>query len=379
MRRFLHLLALLLLASPFASAQANARVGLVKRAFVPKATRNWRGQSDQALHCLVWYPAMDTAAEVPQGLGPQEAPWFRAGSASPNAEWAPALNRLPLIVISHGTGGSALQIAWLGTALARLGFIAVAVDHPGNSGGSGQAFTAEGFTLWWERATDLSEVIDGVLADPELGPHVDANRIGAAGFSLGGYTALLLAGAETDISVFYDECRKNSEASGCAGTPEMHGMGNAEEMLAKVRKSSGESVARSADSFADPRVRAVFALAPGYAETLTPESLHTIRVPVLEVVGNADRIHTDGDAAYIRSNIKGAREVVLPGGVTHYTLLDTCAPAGVAKFPAYCTEAPGLDRDKVHAEIAHLAADFFNQTMRADKARAPKKHKGDDK
>ncbi len=366
---------LLLCAASRLPAQSTTRVGLVKRAFQPKATRNWRGQSDQALHCLVWYPAVDTAAEVPEYLGPPDAPLFTPGSASPNADWAPALARLPLVVISHGTGGSALQIGWLGNALARQGFIAVAVDHPGNWGGGTEPFTAEGFVLWWERATDLSEVIDGVLADPELGPHVDPSRIGAAGFSLGGYTVLELAGARTDISVFYDNCRKNSEAPGCGGTPEMRGMGSAEEMLAKVRKSSGESLARAADSFADPRVKAVFALAPGYAPTLTQDSLRSLRLPVDIVVGNADRINTDGDAAYVRSNIHGARETVLPGGVTHYTFLDDCAPAGKAKYPAYCTEAPGIDREAVHTQVARLAADFFNQTMRPEKLRLPKKPK----
>ena len=81
-------------------------------------------------------------------------------------------------------------IPW-GTALARAGYVAAAVNHPGNNPIDG--YTVAGFTLWWERARDLSAVIDGMLADPTLMTRIDAERIGAAGFSLGGYTMIAIA------------------------------------------------------------------------------------------------------------------------------------------------------------------------------------------
>jgi predicted dienelactone hydrolase len=56
-----------------------------------------------------------------------------------------------------------------------------------------EPYTVQGFTLWWERAKDLSTVLDDVLADPDFGPHIDRRRIGAAGFSLGGYTVIEFA------------------------------------------------------------------------------------------------------------------------------------------------------------------------------------------
>ncbi len=82
-------------------------------------------------------------------------------------------------MLSHGTGGSAMQLAWLGSVLARHGFIAVGVNHPGNN--ALEPYTAEGFVLWWERATDISDALDALLLDPMFGPHVDEARIGAAG------------------------------------------------------------------------------------------------------------------------------------------------------------------------------------------------------
>jgi predicted dienelactone hydrolase len=93
---------------------------------------------------------------------------------------------LSLIVLSHGTGGSAQMMAWLGRALASRGYIAAAVNHPGNN--ALEEYTAEGFLIWWERARDLTSVIDMLVGDSQFGRLIDRSRIGAAGFSLGGYT-----------------------------------------------------------------------------------------------------------------------------------------------------------------------------------------------
>lgn len=76
-------------------------------------------------------------------------------SAAPDAR--PAIGKFPLIALSHGTGGSALSLAWLGTALASHGYIVAGVNHPGNN--ALDAYTSSGFSLWSERARDLSEVI----------------------------------------------------------------------------------------------------------------------------------------------------------------------------------------------------------------------------
>jgi predicted dienelactone hydrolase len=362
MRRQIVLLGLLCCAIT-AVAQNQTRVGLATRTFHPKAPRNWRGSSTHELHATIWYPAIDTAVETPQ----RNDPLFLAGSAMPHANFAPSLSRLPMIVLSHGTGGSAFQMAWLGTQLARAGFIAVAVDHPGNNGT--EPYTAEGFALWWERATDLSEVIDGMLADPELSDHIDATRIGAAGFSIGGYTALELAGARTDVSVLYDMCRQHPSEIVCH-VPEMKDFGSPDQILQTVRKSSGESLARSADSFRDPRVKAVFAIAPAISEVQTSDSLREIRIPIEIVVGAADPIApASHNADWLRSNLHGARETILPGKVSHYTFLDTCTAAGKAKLSVYCTDDPSVDRDAIHTQVGGMAIAFFTRSLKLGKGR----------
>jgi predicted dienelactone hydrolase len=339
----------------------SGKVGVAVRVFHPAAARDWRGAEHKELRVRVWYPAVVGAVETPQWIGPVDAPLFAAGSAAENAEMTPAMNGYPLIVLSHGTGGSAEQMAWLGTALARAGFIAAAVDHPGNN--ATEPYTPAGFLLLWERATDLSEVIDGMLADPEFGKRIDDSRIGAAGFSLGGYTVLEVGGARTDISQFFDLCKQQPNATVCS-VPEMKGMGSMGKVLEAVRKTDGVSLARSSESYADKRVRAVFAIAPPARETLTPESLHEMRVPVEVVAGADDPIVPVADSVeYVRQHVRGMRGFVLPGGVGHYTFLDACTAAGKDSLPQLCVDKPGVDREAVHAQVAGMAVQFFAKAL----------------
>lgn len=338
------------------------KAGVTHRSFKPTAARNWRGASKQQLDCTIWYPASPEAHEAAQQIGPPQHPLFLMGEAAPDAAFEPGGGQRPLILLSHGTGGSAAQMAWLGTALARAGMIAVAVDHPGNN--ASDHYTPEGFLLWWERATDLSEVLDGMLADTEFAPHIDRKLIGAAGFSLGGYTVLELAGAQTDLSAMVEHCHEQPQDTACR-VPEMKDLPPGATLLQTVRKTSGESLARSGDSFADPRIRAVFAIAPALGYTLTDDSLRQIRLPVEIVVGAADPIAGPAENAdRLRALIHGARETVLPGGVAHYTFLDLCTETGKQELPVYCVDNPGVDRNAIHQQVSLEAIGFFQKTLR---------------
>jgi dienelactone hydrolase len=78
-------------------------------------------------------------------------------------------------------------------ALAQHGYIVATVEHSGDNFADNSGLGTDGVLIGRER--QMSALIDAVLADPALAAHIDPARIGAAGFSAGGYTALLLAGA----------------------------------------------------------------------------------------------------------------------------------------------------------------------------------------
>jgi hypothetical protein len=40
-----------------------------------------------------------------------------------------------------------------------------------------------------------------------------------------------------------------------------------------------------------------------------------------------------------------------------------CTAAGRVAFPALCTDAPGVDRDTIHAQTVELAEGFFARNL----------------
>ena len=295
----------------------------------------------------MWYPAAENAVETQQVIGPPDAPLLLAGKAAEHAAMAPALEKWPLIVLSHGTGGSAMQMAWLGTALARAGY------HCGGGESSGQQCAGAvyggglravvGARDGPERGAGRHAGGSGVWTEDRCG-----SRVGAAGFSIGGYTVLALGGARTDISVIVDLCKQQPDTPVCH-VPEMKDMGTPEQMLAAVRKTSGVSLARSNESYQrSTRACDLCDCAGGGDDADAATVCIRCDVPVQIVVGSADPIATPKDNAdYIRAHIRGAKETVLPN-VAHYTFLDTCTAAGKQKLGVFCEDPAGVDREAVH-------------------------------
>ncbi len=135
-----------------------------------------------ALHIL--YPTL--AAPRPAQFGPYEievaldAPVHGHG--------------LPLVLISHGGGGSSLTHRDLAVGLARARRVVVLLDHPGNN----RADNSLQGTLanLANRPRHVRLAIDAVLADGVIGPHLLDDKAALIGHSMGGYTALAAAGGK---------------------------------------------------------------------------------------------------------------------------------------------------------------------------------------
>lgn len=345
-----------------ADAAATAfKVGVTYRQFIPQEPYDWRDAKTRVLHAIVWYPAAEVADEQPQWMGTPQHPLAGAGKAAPEAALAPAPARFPLIVLSHGTGGSAPALAWLGTRLAARGFIVAAVNHPGNN--ALEPYTPQGFSLWWLRAKDLSAVIDGMLVDREFAPRIDPRRIGAAGFSLGGYTMIEIAGGRTSPR-FFDSCSRHPQDRRCASPPEFPTLVPSVLKLLKTDPGYRAAVRGASANYRDPRVRAVFAIAPALAAVFRRDSLRRIAIPAEIVAGSADRIApVTANARYFAAHIPGSRLVLFPGA-GHYTFFATCTSMGRKAQPELCEDAPGIDRQRIHERAANLAIAFFSRQLR---------------
>jgi len=216
----------------------------------------------------------------------------------------------PVVLISHGTGGSALQMAWLAEPLAAAGFLAVSVDHHGNNYVDG--YLPEGFAFEWERPRDLSFALSVLAAERPLGP------VGAAGFSSGGYTAAALVGARIDPAVLQAILDGTIIAPDLPEFPDL-----LEALRQKVpAQQLAELLAVAGGDMSDARVRAAFLVCPAIGELLLTESLTAVRAPVEIRWGGADTITPpEQNAMRYLAAIPGARGSSAGPDVEHYHFL----------------------------------------------------------
>ena len=98
-------------------------------------------------------------------------------------------------------------------------------------------------------------LLDRVLEDPMFGPHIDRERIGAAGFSLGGNTVVLVAGGRLDMQSYIKLCNSPDAPTESCDPPPESPFHRAD--LLRVIETDPEtraSLARADDSYRDPRL-----------------------------------------------------------------------------------------------------------------------------
>jgi len=214
----------------------------------------------------IWYPA--EAGGAPERVGEN-------GVFIGAAAWrdAPAAGgRHPLILQSHGGFRSAPNSdSWIASRLASDGYV-VAALHPPSRGLKAKDALRE----LWLRPADLSALLTALTDDPAFSGMIDADRVGALGFLLGGTSALALAGARIEAPRLSDFCDGNPDNVDCA-------------WFAKSGVDLGEDAGgKMGGTLADPRIQSVVAVAPEFVDALVPESLSDTGVPVTVVALGPD-------------------------------------------------------------------------------------------
>lgn len=322
-----------------------------------RSRRNWTNTGSRPLLTELWYPAATDSPvqELPFG-GPE--PLFRIAPVARDAPWHPRVEKTPLILLSHGTGGSALQMGWLARQLCTHGYACAAVNHHGNN--STEPYLPHGFLLWWERAADLSVLLDELLSHEDIGERIDADRVAAAGFSLGGYTVIASVGGRASLDEFQRFCRGPHRDVTCDGPREFPQALDMWPTLIANDERARASVARHEDSFKDPRLRAAFVMNPVLAGAFTAKGLSDVDVPVHIVACESDTVvPAETNGCRYAALIRDAELTILQGPLDHYVFLGEATEAGKCLAPAECVDAPGVDRASIHTQVATLAQRFF--------------------
>jgi len=316
------------LASLLSAAAAHAAVGF-QHFTIPDP-------KGPPLEVGVWYPT-DAAA------GPTAVELFR----EPLANDAPVKGaRLPLVVISHGNGGSYAGHIDTAVALAEAGFVAASVTHTGDNWRD-----QSGATRIWERPRHLKVLTDYMLGAWRDHDRIDPEKVGAFGFSAGGFTVLAAAGGEPDLSKVGEHCQAHPDFFDCR----------------LVKRLSPELLGHVPGDVAwthDARIKAVVSAAPALGYAFGKQGLADVRQPLqLWRAENDQVLPHPFYAEAVRVDLPSPPETHVVAGAGHYDFLAPCS-AALAKVNAMiCASAPGFDRVAFHQAFDRDVVAFFVRTL----------------
>jgi predicted dienelactone hydrolase len=251
---------------------------------------------------------------------------------------------LPLVVISHGQGGSMLGHHDTAAALAGAGFVVVSLNHPGDT--YGDESSAQSLKIFETRPRDVTRVITFMLSQWPYHALLDKAAIGVFGFSRGGYTALALAGATPSVAA--------ANQRFCSAWWSL-----ALSICRQLKWSNATVVPQ-----ADPRIRAAVVVDP--LNLFEDGGVKKVRVPVqlwASELGGAgvELAHLQA----LRSALSPAPEFHLAKGAGHFAYLAPCSPALAREASALCKDPDGFDRVAWHRTMNAAVLTFFSRHLNA--------------
>jgi len=288
----------------------------------------------QPMHAYAFYPSTD----------PDKVTRVQGYPIEASEDAAIAMGRFPLLMLSHGNYGTPLAQHDLATSLARRGFVVVAVFHPGDNYLDHSRLGS--LSNLYGRPLQISEAISAALLDPMLSPYISAKRVGVIGYSAGGETALILAGAQPDLQRLRNYClQRPQDLDAC--------------------KTQGELLADRDDlhAQADPRVGALMLMAP-LGLMFGRNTLSDVHVPVLLYSGDGDELLAiDKNAEALARKLPEVADFKLLAGAGHFVFMAPCDDMQRATQPGLCTDATGVDREDIHRNLSNEAVEFFGTAL----------------
>jgi len=329
------------------NALANATTGV---GFMPITIHD--PVNDGSMPGYVFYPSSEASHVT--WHGPYEL------RATPDAPAIPGAK--PLVVISHGHGGSDLGHHDLAVYLASHGFVVATLQHPRDNftddSGDGHPEVMIG------RPIQVKATISMLLNDARWKKSIDPARIGVAGFSNGGYTSLLLVGAVPRFTRFISYCKAHPDDPNICGAARRlkaqaarHG-----QTLEQMMTSMQNDLHRWGNPD-DPRIKAAFVMAP-QSLVFDQAGVASINRPVFLYYGQDDEVLRPAyNVLHIAPMIKTLAGIRMVPKAGHYVFLSPCSLQLAKEAPDICTDPPGVDRTAVHRQIDADALGFFRKTL----------------
>lgn len=250
----------------------------------------------------------------------------------------------PLVVFSHGFGSDRKFLTYLAHHLASHGFTVASLEHPGSNftwingislgGHFGDLLPASEFI---DRPQDVSFMLDQLerinWGYSRLRGKLNTELVTVIGHSLGGYTALALAGGTLNLGQLRQFCQARSPI----------GRSPADWFQCAATNLSDPDV-----ELRDPRVAQVIALNPMTGHLFGREGLEQVKVPALILTGTEDAIAPSLDHQLRSfSKLGGTKYLLSAVGGTHLSVTD---PANLNEAMARST----LVKERIGEEVDPL-------------------------
>lgn len=313
------------------------------------------------LAVTIWYPSDGKGTQVLSGEDRifQGTPVFKDGAMRPG--------RLPLVLLSHGSGASVRSMAWIASKLASDGFIVAGTNHPGTTSGNS---TPADTPKIWERTDDLSTILTALTTKGKWSATVDASRIGVLGFSLGGSAAMEIAGARADLDAYARYCEDYSTMPDCQWFAGSQAYVDNEPVSVPKLDLRTLDKARFEQQNRDPRIRSAVLVDPGLALAFQPESLSKIDIPLAFInLGSKGEIPPAVLADKLAAEVPGATYQQVDEA-NHFSFLPLCKEGAsaflksVGERDPICEPAGLRDRSDIHAELEKMIVAAFNRTLK---------------
>jgi predicted dienelactone hydrolase len=301
----------------------------------------------------VFYPSSGAPAPLKRGPFTLTAAW----------QGTPVRGNGRLVVVSHGSGGSAWVHADLAGALVEAGFVVALPEHHGDNY---RDTSGIGPVSWKRRPMEVSRAIDAVAADPRFAALVATDKVGVYGMSAGGHTALTLAGGRWSTARLARHCDAYIalDFQSCVGlTTQLRG-----DAFDNIKIWSALAVIRwrmsdaSWQTYRDPRIAAAVAGVP-YAADFDMLSFAAPPVPLGLVTAGKDRwlVPRFHSSAVLQACAPCERVADIPGG-GHGALLSPLPPNLSGLAAELLGDPPGFDR-KVLPDVDRKIAAFFRKHL----------------
>jgi predicted dienelactone hydrolase len=297
-------------------------------------------RSGKAMQAGIWYPSNVQTSTHPLGSFTQDV-----------ALNAPILGQgLPLILISHGTGGSFTSHLDTAQALARSGMVVLAITHIGDNS-QDQSYVGNRLDLT-DRPRQIKVALDWALSSWPGGLNINPRRIGIFGFSLGGFTSLVLLGGTPELPRMAQLCESKPDAPECEF----------------ITRTHGDQLSPSAETPSwvhDARIKAAVIAAPAAVYLFGPGDLRDVTAPIQLWRAENDTLAPDAwNGAIVRDNLKMHPDVRVVQGADHFVFLAPCSESLAAAVPQICHDATGFDRTAFHRAFNQSLIDFFGTRLR---------------